>query len=279
MVEAVLNPTKKKDQLLVDPRNIEIKEGFNVRQNFGDMGALKASIKENGVLVALSGYKKEKTKTKYILTSGHRRLKAVMELIAEGHEFKYVPMSPEKQHRSEEQRILEQGLFNDGKPLLEVEEGDWCKRLETFGHTQQEIAVKIGKTQAHVSNRIKLAEACKFMKNCLIREVLSASVAMQILKDYPDEAQQKEVVEKAIGKIKKAGKGKITVKHIASKKAKAATSRMGKYQKKFADMFEIMKNGDNRIYTETRIDKIKTLEKILEYKKPETILEKLIELL
>ena len=44
-----LNATKRTDLFLIDPRNIVVMDGFNVRRDF-DLNELKEQIKANGVL-------------------------------------------------------------------------------------------------------------------------------------------------------------------------------------------------------------------------------------
>ena len=44
-----VNATKRTDLFLIDPRNIVVMDGFNVRRDF-DLEELKEQIKANGVL-------------------------------------------------------------------------------------------------------------------------------------------------------------------------------------------------------------------------------------
>lgn len=69
--------TKKNDLLKVDPRNIVIEEGFNEREEYGDIEGLCQSIIEVGQLEAVKGYKM-RGEEKYVLTDGHRRFRAIM---------------------------------------------------------------------------------------------------------------------------------------------------------------------------------------------------------
>ena len=50
-----IKETKKTDILLVDPRNIIVVDGFNVRTDMGDIEALAGSIVELGLQVPLMG--------------------------------------------------------------------------------------------------------------------------------------------------------------------------------------------------------------------------------
>jgi hypothetical protein len=53
--------------LLVDPRNIIIDDGYNVRTDMGEMDELRDSIIENGIQTPLKCYK-EKGVEKYPIT-------------------------------------------------------------------------------------------------------------------------------------------------------------------------------------------------------------------
>ncbi len=73
---------KKKDVYSISPDNIIVEKGFNPREDYGDMDHLIKSIRENGVLVPLRGYKERGTNN-YIITDGHRRLRASKEVVKE----------------------------------------------------------------------------------------------------------------------------------------------------------------------------------------------------
>jgi ParB family chromosome partitioning protein len=68
--------TKRTDIMLVDPRNITVEEGFNVRKDMGDLEGLAHSVVTDGVIVPIEGYK-VRSEDRYVLTDGHRRLAAV----------------------------------------------------------------------------------------------------------------------------------------------------------------------------------------------------------
>lgn len=79
-----VNATKRTDLFLIDPRNIVVMEGFNVRRDF-DLEELKEQIKANGVLnpVTVIPYKEDGVE-KYKLVDGERRYRATMLAISEG---------------------------------------------------------------------------------------------------------------------------------------------------------------------------------------------------
>ena len=48
------NKTTKTDIYKIDPRNIVVEDGFNSREDFGDIDTLAKQIEENGVLNPIS---------------------------------------------------------------------------------------------------------------------------------------------------------------------------------------------------------------------------------
>ena len=48
------NKTTKTDIYKIDPRNIVVKDGFNSREDFGDIDTLAKQIEENGILNPIS---------------------------------------------------------------------------------------------------------------------------------------------------------------------------------------------------------------------------------
>ena len=72
------NATKRKDLFLIDPRNIVVEDGFNVRIDF-DLDELKEQIKANGVLnpITVIAFKDENGDEKYRLVDGERRYREI----------------------------------------------------------------------------------------------------------------------------------------------------------------------------------------------------------
>lgn len=71
------NATKRTDIFLIDPRNIVVMEGFNVRIDF-DLEELKEQIKVAGELnpITVIPFKDEEGNEKYKLVDGERRYRA-----------------------------------------------------------------------------------------------------------------------------------------------------------------------------------------------------------
>lgn len=193
-----INTTKNKDMFLVDPRNIIIEDGFNTRRQYTEIEELAASIKENGIKIPLRGYKKGE---KYVLTDGHRRMKAVQLLSDNGTTIERVPFISEK-IISMEARTIEILISNSGVPLTPLELSDTYKRLISYGLTDREIASKTGKSLQHVKETLDLSVITKATAELIADKSVSANSVKKLLKsNTPEEVEQK--VKEAVSGPKK----------------------------------------------------------------------------
>jgi len=259
-----LNKTKKSDLLKVDPRSISIDESFNVREEYGDIDELKLSIIKEGVKQPLRG---RRDGNGFILTDGYRRLRAITQALKEGYEIPLVPIFPEIRGYTDKQRVADIIIYNSGKPLTAVEEAKVYERLMGFGMKQSDIAKKFGKTQSHVSNRLKLLQMSEFLRECLNKDLIKASLAIQIVKNYPEEDKQEKIVESAIEKMKLVGKKRISENHVTPEKKRS------RYHKLFTESIEIMKGQS---VTQDKIEKVQLIMESLDAKKPEDLVELLM---
>ena len=189
--------TKRADRFFIDPRLIVVEEGFNTREDF-DLDDILPSIIENGVKVALTCYKEG---DKYYLKDGERRYRAVMKAISMGHNIVRVPVITEKK-TSIEERTFEILIRNSGKPLNPLELANTYLRLQTYGHTPDEIAKKIGKSVVHVYEMLKVAEMPKKVKEFIRNQNVTATQALTIKAALKDEGMLAEALTDAVDKHK-----------------------------------------------------------------------------
>lgn len=201
------------DLFRVYPSNIEVEDGYNVRDEY-DLSELKASILANGVKDPLSVIQKE---GKIILRKGHRRLQACMELIEEGYDIESVLVQPVRLNKEDE--IVDLITSNDGKPLLQHEQGRVFLRLKSMGHTLEYISEKTGKSIPHVSNCIQLAEAPVEVQQAINAGQISPSMALSLGRNKKPE-KFVELVKREIEKAQAQGKKKATGKTQNSDKIK-----------------------------------------------------------
>lgn len=103
------NKTKNTDLFLIDPRNIVVVDGFNVRRDF-DLDELKEQIKAKGVLNPLTviAFKDDEGNEKYKLVDGERRYRATMLAISEGADIPYVRAMKARKDASTEELYIQQ---------------------------------------------------------------------------------------------------------------------------------------------------------------------------
>lgn len=205
------NSVGRRDMFMVNPQAITVEAGYNVREQV-NIDELKKSIKVNGVKQPLAVRQDGDI---IYLVQGHRRLQAVMELIAEGHEIKGIPAFSSRM--SDEDRVIDLITSNDGEPLKMHEQGKVFERLEQFGWSVEQTAEKVGKTVSHVSNCLKLARMPKDVRGKINAGLLAPSVALDLSRKQKSEKAFVEKVDLAIEKAKSEGKKKVTAK-ITKKK-------------------------------------------------------------
>lgn len=228
-----VNETKRSDLFRVDPRNIKIEEGFNIRNidvNSDGIKHLKLSIKENGLqrpLVLKNNPNAEVDGKEYLVVDGHRRMTAVLSLLEDGEPIEYVKAEISKR-MNDEQALISMFTLNDGEPLNPIEKAEGVRRLiEVYGYEPKEVAVKIAENQSTVSNLLKLASMPKAVKKKVAGNIISASFAIELArKSKNDEEFAKQVEELTKGveeATKESGKkrAKVTAKkatHIVGEK-------------------------------------------------------------
>jgi len=212
--------TKRTDISFVDVRSIIVRPTFNKRKIFGDLEALAESIRNNGIIAPMRGYREKINGVSHVIVKdGERRMRAVEILLNQGVEFKRVPVIIGHKSSMEDQ-ILEMVISNDGLPMTTLEEGLAFAELINFGWTPKEVASRAGRTQGHVSNALALAKAPKTIQDSINVGEISSSEALKVLRENGDYAEAAKVVDEAIKVAKAEGKTKATAKHVTPKKEK-----------------------------------------------------------
>jgi len=173
------------DAFRVDPRSLEVEPGFNIR-NLDSSDArealdlLKASIKVDGVQVALEV---RLVDDRLVIVSGHRRHRAVMELIAEGNDIATVPAVAEPRLINDAERTLRQITLNSGEPLSPLDKAEGIRRLLNFGWSREKIQAKLGyKSVQTISNYELLLSAPAVVHEAVSAGEISASEATAMVR-------------------------------------------------------------------------------------------------
>lgn len=198
----------------VDPRALKVDPNFNVRDldavtARGALDLLKEQIRADGVQDPLEIRMNENDDL--VITSGHRRHKVVMELIAEGVDIKTVPAIPEPKIIDEAQRVARIKTLNAGEPLSALEDAKIVARLLGFGWSRAQIAPVFGfKSEQSVANLELLLQAPVEVKDAVRNDELSASAAISMVRAHGPASAQ--MLEKARETAKAKGKTKLTAK-------------------------------------------------------------------
>jgi len=170
-----------RDQFILDPRIISVEDSFNPRdyrlaENQQHLNEIKASIRENGVRVPILVRYDPATK-KAVLVDGECRLRATLELIAEGVEIVGIP-AIQSDGSSPAERLLTAIVCNTGKPLSKWESGTAYLRLRRFGWDDVSIAKRTGNSIRFVTEAIELADAPDEVKQMMSEQSVTPALAL-----------------------------------------------------------------------------------------------------
>ena len=184
------------DLFQLKPQFIVVQNGWNPRQDFGDINALAEDIKENGII---SPIRVKKVKDEFILVDGERRLRATMLLISQGIIIEKIPAVIERKGISEIDALINAFSANKGLPFNPFEEAATFKRLKAYGMEVKNIAERV----AHMSipwvyARLRLCDASPELQNKYhsgelnIQEIINIlSKTEGVIQDQEDMAQEK----------------------------------------------------------------------------------------
>ena len=139
-------------------KQIDVIEGFNARQDFGDLEELANQIHENGLLEPISviPYMKD-GEERYMLVNGERRYRAMGLLGARGEGLAEIPARMITVDESEDPKAAQAAMFvqqyvrNAGKGFTDYEQALLFKKLLDAGKTKSEIAKALGKNPGVVT--------------------------------------------------------------------------------------------------------------------------------
>jgi len=134
---------------------------------------LVASIRKVGVLQPILIRPKG---DRYEIVAGERRWRAAKEA-----GLKTVPCIIRKLNDREalEISLTENLQRQDINPIEEAEA--YRILIERYGYTQTELAEKLGKSQAHIANRLRLLKAPKSVREAILHQIISTWQAQAIL--------------------------------------------------------------------------------------------------
>lgn len=160
---------------------------YQPRKSFGeDMDGLAESIKQNGLLQPLTV---RKDSDGYVLVAGERRLRAVKML---GFETVACIVTDMTERNSAVMALVENIQRKDLHFFDEAEALD--KLIDFYGMTQEDAAIKLGKTQSTIANKLRLLKLNSEVRNKICEFGLTERHARALLK-LNSESSQLEVIE------------------------------------------------------------------------------------
>lgn len=273
-----LSKTTKSDLLKIDPRRIQFDHKKNPREDYGDIKSLMAFIESNGT-EALPPIKVKTTKDEegneaYKLIHGYRRMTAITRLLEKGVEIKRVTARPVPRGYNDKDELIDHISENSGMKLNAMEEANVFSQLMKFGWSQAEISKRIGKTQSHVSQVMKLAGSSDYVKETVAKGLISGALVVKVLNEHKgDEKAAERVIKASVKKLEETGDKKVTKKNLQ-------VTRVSKYRKLFETAYKVLREketpADTLIALKEKVDPIiQTLEE--SETNPEAIL-KLLEM-
>lgn len=221
---------KSADLWKVHPSKLRVIEGFNGRIRTSSyeehVQNIKQSIIENGYYPdkPLAGYvAKEGDENVIYVTEGHTRHEAVQLAIAEGHEIEAIPVVVKPAGTSVEDLTVALVTSNEGRPFTTYEKSLMIKRLIGMGMDEDTIAKRLMMTKKQVENLLVLAGAPKQIRDWVIADKISATLAIDELQKHGAKAVER--LKKAIETAASKGKKKASAKHVEDKPAKAKKAK------------------------------------------------------
>ena len=185
---------------------IVVREGFNCRQDYGDIDGLALSIIENGQTVA--GRVDVLQNGTFMLTDGHRRFKACQQIAAMGEEITFKAIVNDKK-MTEAERIIQMFTTQDNKQLEAAEQAELVSRyMRLTGCTQAAAAKKLGKTDAHISHLLNYSKENEQIKQHVADGHITVSEVVKIKNTIHSETERVNLINKAVATKKETGSTK-----------------------------------------------------------------------
>lgn len=187
---------------------------------------LASSIKEKGVLQPLLVRKKEDS-AGYELIAGERRLQAAKLVGLE--EVPVIVKSDTTKADRLELAIIENIQRQNLNALEEAEA--YARLMQEFGHTQEDVARKVGKERSTIANTLRLIQLPVYAKSDLAAGVISAGHARVIL-SVPDQDLMRQVRDEIVRKNLSVRQAEELAKKIKRNpgKTKAIVDISGKHK-------------------------------------------------
>lgn len=208
------NPTVSKvTAFAVDPRALEVEEGFNARPLNPDHVNEMALAQRNGAVFPPLEVRVEDGHI--FIVDGHHRHAASMQNIAAGFDIKSLDVRHFRGNDAD--RVAYMITSASGLPLTPLQLGVQYRKLIGYGWTEPQIANRRGKSVQHVKDMIQLAEANSDVHQLVNAGQISGTAALKAVKQHGSKAGA--VIQEGLEQARAAGKEKVTPKALARSSA------------------------------------------------------------
>lgn len=214
--------TSNRSLFMLPPNKIKQLEGFNVRIKNADYWL---KVRELADSIIANGYYlhkpiaciviKQNAEDVIAVTDGYTRHDAVMLCIQEGHPIENIPCVLQPAQNLTDITV---GLVtsNSGRQLAPREIGIVCRRLQGYGLDNTTISKRLALSIAYIGQLLSLDAAPREILEMVDNGEVSATLAVQTLKDEGEAAVK--VLQGALKDAKEQGKDKVTKKNLKAEK-------------------------------------------------------------
>ncbi len=173
----------------IEPSSLQPRRIFDDQE----MESLIRSVAEKGVLQPILIRPIDGGRSRYELVAGERRWRAAQ--AAQLHEIPAVVRDLDDQEALE--IALVENLQRDALTPLEEAQG-YQRLIDQFNHTQEDVAVAVGKSRSHVANTVRLLGLPSSIKAALDDGDLTAGHARALMAAAEPEGLAKTVIKKGL---------------------------------------------------------------------------------
>lgn len=208
MAENKLPGVSKTTNFAVDPRLLEVEEGFNARPlNLEHVASIELAYRNGATLPPLDV---RVDNGRIIIVAGHHRRQAALNAIAAGAEV--VSLDCRQFRGNDADRVAHMVTSQSSFPLTPLQLGRQYRKLIGFGWTEKAIADRVGKSTQHIKDMLALTESNSDVQAAVDAGKVSASNALKLYKTHGEKAGA--VIAEHVHTAQLAGKQKATSKQI-----------------------------------------------------------------
>lgn len=192
------------DKLVV--RKYNNSKSFNLRENFGDIEELAASLEAIGQESPIRVDSLDDGT--FPITNGERRYRAFLMLIdkdpSNKARFEYVDAIINPRNLSEADRVVMMLASSTGKNFEPMEEAEGYRRLrDDHGMTITDISGKVGKSIPYIEQKLILADATKEEKVELKEGHIKPTTYVQLVRQEPEPEKRIKLIQDKVNKGKR----------------------------------------------------------------------------